>query len=160
MRPVAARDLDLLGGFYEALIDPTHLGTALKELGDVVGAFGGSIHTLAAPRLAHELDLPISARSTWVCAYGPSTEVTRTYEEHYLYSDPWSRSPRGTHGNCYVSRDLIEPSELVKTAFYADCCRPVGIGDWMGATVLHERSRRSVRVSFVGRQFDGAALDH
>lgn len=115
---------------YEAAVEPAQWSTFLSRLS---GVLGGHMPSL----FLHD---PRTAAGSLTINVGWDAEMARSYSEYYAERNIWLRSRpdllrpgmvRTSHMMC--SRKAFRASE-----WYADYCRPMGVSQGIGATILEE----------------------
>jgi DNA-binding CsgD family transcriptional regulator len=143
------RALELIGRFYDAVLQPALWHGVARELADAFGAAAGGIHirTLAPMERAQQM---------WA---GLDPAFEDAYLQHYFAEDPWAAFVnRVAPGQCIASGHLLSERDLVRTAFYNDLCRPFGLHDFTGGVVLHEPGSYWISVGLLGH-INGARFD-
>lgn len=76
------------------------------------------------------------------------------YARHYAALNPWLAQPEKRPLGTVLTSEVVVPyAELLKTEWYNDFCRPLGIELAVGLTVQHDGARSMV-VSAMGRRHD------
>ena len=123
----------LVGTTYDAVLDETLWSTVLEGIADLTGSAAALIHGYSVDReiyTFHEL--------------GRIDPDCKRRHELYHVVNPWMRASRFSAGRVVRSDDLIQLTQLKRTAFYDDVLRPQNIAH---ATIVNVDSRPEFRVS-------------
>lgn len=136
-RRSGAADAELLGLLYD------HVGTAdgwagfAAALGD---SYGNGIGMLAT----HDFAQP---GGRLVGSFAGREAYQASYAAHYAAVNPWIGRAEGRPvGTVTASESLLPFAAFQRTEFFADWCRPQGIGAGVGVTVQRD-GRRAIAVS-------------
>ncbi|ULK97566.1 helix-turn-helix transcriptional regulator [Bradyrhizobium sp. I71] len=123
----------LVGLIYDAVLDASLWSAALEGIADITHSAAALIHGYSVD---HKL-------YTFHNLGRIDPECKRRHELYHV-SNPWMRSSRFPAGQMVHTDDLIELSQLKRTAFYDDVLRPQNLAHGLIVNVV---SRREFRVS-------------
>jgi DNA-binding CsgD family transcriptional regulator len=132
----------LIDMLYEAAFDAEKWPPFLDALAQVLD---GTLPTLFLHNThAHSGALAIHA--------GYDTATVRSYQEHFAERNVWLRG--GLHllqpGRVRTSHMMCSRAEFHRSEWYADYCRPLGISQGIGATILKDETVTSNIAVFAG----------
>ena len=125
----------LVDGLYEAMLEENRWAPVLT---DIARALEGTLPTL----FFH--DTRAHSGSLGVCA-GYDPKAIEEYQSYYARRNVWLRG--GTHllgaGSVRTSHMMCSANEYVRSEFYSDWCRPLGVTQGIGATIMKSASQTS-----------------
>lgn len=108
---------DFIAGLYDAAMDEEAWAGLAAKVARVVGVEGGAVMLLRDGLL---VDISITDNIRGLAA--------APYQDYYRNHDPWlRRAPIVSSGVVTLSSELFPESELIKTEFYNDFARPIGM---------------------------------
>jgi DNA-binding CsgD family transcriptional regulator/PAS domain-containing protein len=123
----------LIGLIYDAVLDGSLWSAALEGIADITHSSAALIHGYRVDRKLYTFhDL------------GRIDPECKRRHEVYHVMNPWMRSSRYPAGQMVHSDDLIELSQLKRTAFYDDVLRPQNLAHGL---IVNVASRPEFRVS-------------
>lgn len=123
----------LVGLIYDAVLDASLWSAALEGIADITHSAAALIHGYSVDRSLYTFhDL------------GRIDPECKRRHELYHVTNPWMRSNRFPAGQMVHTDDLIELSQLKRTAFYDDVLRPQNLAHGLIVNVV---SRPELRVS-------------
>jgi DNA-binding NarL/FixJ family response regulator len=122
----------LVDGVYSAILDP---GQWSVFLGDLADALGGTLPTL----FRHDSR---NHSGSFGHSVGYEPQVVRDYRERFAGENVWLRGarPHLIPGRVRLSHMMCSRHELLQSQFWADFCRPLGVSNAIGATILKHGS--------------------
>lgn len=122
----------LVDTLYSTLLDPEQWPVFLGDLADVLG---GTLPTL----FRHDSR---NHSGSFGHSVGYEPQVVRDYRERFAGENVWLRgaSPHLIPGRVRFSHMMCSRRELLQSEFWTDFCRPLGISNAIGATILKHGS--------------------
>lgn len=129
---------------YEAMLDSKRWPVFLRTLATHLQGH--------APVLFHHDVSRLSGNVAVGVGYGP--EAILKYRDYYAARNPWLRSrPELLKSNCVrTSHMMCSRRDLLRSEFYSDYLRPLGIAQGVGATLLTEGSATANISIFAGAE--------
>jgi PAS domain-containing protein len=139
----------LIGGIYDAVLEPALWAGVVESAGKFVGGVGASIFRQDSIRKI----------GNSYYQFGIDPHFERLYFEKYIKFDPLSAAYLTLNvGDVSSSSNIIPPAEFFETRFYREWARPQGLIDNVFAIL--ERSPTSIAAFIVfRRERDGLADD-